>query len=520
MRFLSGRSGSSSTSFGTPGSRMCTPTSSSWSVGISAVACVACRTGSGRVSLTQPAAASSARTPGVTSSRRFMPIAPAERASASFLVATVFLPERRAQFRVRLLHRRLADLPRDDVVVPAVRDVGRNRPPGPLPPAPPAADAALLFVSEPWPSSPVRRPRRRVAAPRPTFAGGFEAAFALRPVALAVAIAHYRRRPRRPPLLHHRPDRCRHRRPGGRAFLRDVRLRRAHRLIESAESLVEPPADLRAAAAGAARRSARALACRAAASLAPRGIAAACAACTAYAAGRPARRTVAGTCRRRHRQRRRLRHCPRPRRPYHCLQPRRCTSARAVAAGTACPAHPARPALRHTGRAAACHHPTRPARPARRPAAARQAARQASRQAADLRVYADFHIDVVVVLFGRRVIRADAGATVAACRRALPPPAAPASGRSPPLPPPPHRRRAARGASSRRDRNRRARAAASRPSSEIPSPPPPPPEDPPPDEPPPPESRHRRTSRHHRTSRHPDEPPPEEPPPDEPPPDC
>ena len=51
----------------------------------------------------------------------------ARSTSAAFLVATVFLPERRAQFRVRLLHRRLADLPRDDVVVLAVRDVGRNR---------------------------------------------------------------------------------------------------------------------------------------------------------------------------------------------------------------------------------------------------------------------------------------------------------------------------------------------------------------------------------------------------------
>src|SRR5688572_31995192 len=75
--------------------------------------------------------------------RRIMPTAPRNAWSASLLVATVFLPERCAQFRVRLLHRRLADLPRDDIVVLAVRDVGRNRLRA-LTAGGAAADAALL----------------------------------------------------------------------------------------------------------------------------------------------------------------------------------------------------------------------------------------------------------------------------------------------------------------------------------------------------------------------------------------
>src|SRR5688572_6554002 len=142
MRFLSIRAGSSSTSGGIPGSRMCTPTSRSCSAGTSVVACVACSTGTGRVSLTQPAASNTpANIPPSSFSRLArMPVS----TSAALLVATVFLPERLAQFRVRLLHRRLADLPRDDVVILAIRDVGGHRHRALAALGATAADATLL----------------------------------------------------------------------------------------------------------------------------------------------------------------------------------------------------------------------------------------------------------------------------------------------------------------------------------------------------------------------------------------
>src|SRR6185295_16639474 len=44
----------------------------------------------------------------------------------ALLVLPVLFPETRAQLRIRLLHRGLAKLPRNDVVILAVRNVGRN----------------------------------------------------------------------------------------------------------------------------------------------------------------------------------------------------------------------------------------------------------------------------------------------------------------------------------------------------------------------------------------------------------
>src|SRR6185503_14663306 len=154
------------------------------------------------------------------------------------LVATVFLPERCAQFRVRLLHRRLADLPRDDVIVLAVRDVGRDRATAGAASADRAAtDAALLARRRAFLA--VARAALAVAGP-----GRLEAAFALRlsaglviTGATCVAASATAAIPRF--ALGFLVAGCAAACACRRAILCDVRLRRAHGRIESAESLVE-----------------------------------------------------------------------------------------------------------------------------------------------------------------------------------------------------------------------------------------------------------------------------------------
>ena len=86
MRCLSARSGFSSTSFGMPGSKMCTPTSSSCRPGLG---CSLRRLQDrhGRVSLTQPVPAAPVR-PEPACVSRFMPTYPRNAPSASLLVAT------------------------------------------------------------------------------------------------------------------------------------------------------------------------------------------------------------------------------------------------------------------------------------------------------------------------------------------------------------------------------------------------------------------------------------------------
>src|SRR5690606_22895849 len=51
----------------------------------------------------------------------------ATRSAASLLVIAVLLPEFLAQLRVGLVHGRLTQLARDDVVIAAIRDAGRHR---------------------------------------------------------------------------------------------------------------------------------------------------------------------------------------------------------------------------------------------------------------------------------------------------------------------------------------------------------------------------------------------------------
>src|SRR5688572_7602185 len=385
MRVLSISAGSSSTSGGTPGSRMCTPTSRSCSTGISAVACVACRTGRGRVSLTQPDAASKPAKRRPSADTRLMRMSKA--ASTSFLVATVFLPERLAQFRVRLLHRRLADLPRDDVVVLSVGDVGRNRARALAAGCAAAADTALHVAVLAF--RVVARPRLAASG-----AGGLEATFALRPGTGLTALT---RLAILAGALFVAEPVARGRFLGRRTFLGDVRLRRAHGGIECAEGLVEPPADLGAPAAATARRRARALACRAAgavfrlARLRP--------VATAGRAADGSRRSRAA----------RLARAAGAARGAFLTRGTFLASRACFAPGAARQAGDARRAAgrvraaarssRRTGRLTARRAPRK---------LAWQPSRQTARQRAGLRIDAGFGIHLVVVFGRRRVIGADA----------------------------------------------------------------------------------------------------------------
>ena len=126
---------------------MCTPTSSSCSAGISVVACVACSTGTGRVSFTQPAAASSARK---QDSQRRQSGSSTSRRDLSVLSCSDGIPPRALR---AIPGPSPSSPPRGSA---ARRCRRRCRPgyrpessPGPCRPTAAAADAALLGVGAP-----------------------------------------------------------------------------------------------------------------------------------------------------------------------------------------------------------------------------------------------------------------------------------------------------------------------------------------------------------------------------------
>src|SRR5690606_8437322 len=126
MRFLASASSSSAMSSGTPGSKVCTTTSSRWSDGITCTACWASTRACGRTSCTTQAGSNVAAR---AASVRRMPNALRCMSASSLrvlLVVDVFLPELVLQLRIRLRLGGLAQPPGDDVVVVAGRDLARR----------------------------------------------------------------------------------------------------------------------------------------------------------------------------------------------------------------------------------------------------------------------------------------------------------------------------------------------------------------------------------------------------------
>jgi hypothetical protein len=278
--------------------------------------------------------------------------------SPPLLVATVFFPERLAQFWIGLLHRRLANLPRDDVVVPAIRDVGRDRARRALAARPAGAagstGAALRTFSA----------FRRITCTFLCFAAGctagrLEPAFALRSApgfVAAFATGAVLALPTGSVFIARFTAR---RFARGRAFLRDIRLCRTNGRIESAEGLVEPAPDLLAAASATGGALARSASLTAASRLT--------AACRATCAARRISTSLST-------------------RGSTCI-------VGAPARNSRCSRHSAR-RVRATTRSS------------------RRAARQATRQAANLRVDAGFDIRVVVVFGSGFVIAVDTGTAI------------------------------------------------------------------------------------------------------------
>ena len=235
---------------------MCTPTSSSWSAGISVVACAACLSGSGRVSWTQPAIATMAAADAIQSDVSLvMAGSPAEFASASFLVATVFFPERCAQLgsvsfiaASRIWRATMSSSAPSGMS--AGIDFGPSPPPPPTePPTPPCVLEAFASSAVPLPlPSPSPLPPRPTDSSPPGDSGPAAAGRITTRAGIAVFAA----------------ARTRARFAGALAlllgaFLGDRRLRVAHGFVEHTECLVEAAIDF-VAPARAATASGRALA--------------------------------------------------------------------------------------------------------------------------------------------------------------------------------------------------------------------------------------------------------------------
>src|SRR4051812_24449578 len=119
MRFLARASSLSLMFSGIPGSNTRTPTSNNSASGMCTVACWATTLGIGLVSLvTQPVSTITAANTVPATNLQFMtsPLF-SNRSLRRFLVIVVFLPESLFQLRIRLFLGRLAQAPRDDVVV-------------------------------------------------------------------------------------------------------------------------------------------------------------------------------------------------------------------------------------------------------------------------------------------------------------------------------------------------------------------------------------------------------------------
>jgi len=171
----------------------------------------------------------------------------------ALLVLAVLFPQPLAQLRVRLLHRGLAQLARDDVIVATVRDIGRHgvRPGAAGGSTAHPATAALLarLLSGRLAAAARRTGVARLVTSLSNVAGAFLRRAVFGPgLGLAAGTSAARRRA-----------------AAGRALLRDRFLLLAHPLVEYREGLVEPSIDLGAAIFGCRRAAARAAAGRASA---------------------------------------------------------------------------------------------------------------------------------------------------------------------------------------------------------------------------------------------------------------